>query len=155
MGLITKSELKYILSASLFGFIYFLYLLPLLLSIGIENSSSLIQFLFFVVGLYFIYFFILKGISLGTKQSIGGAFVGIIPFLVFDLWMPEYHINLINGTLIKGATLGTYSSDYFLGGLAHSIGINGYFTVIFSYLIVPIILLIGYTLIRKNFVKEV
>ena len=65
-----KSELKYILIAGIFSFVYFIYLLPLLLRYGFENQAPLIQFVLFSIGIYFIYFFVFRSFALNKKVSL-------------------------------------------------------------------------------------
>ncbi|MFA5764445.1 MAG: hypothetical protein WC915_06575 [archaeon] len=155
MKLISKSEIKYILGATLFGFFYFVFLLPYLLGIGAESWSPYLQFSLFGLGIYIFYFFILKSYSLGTKVSLLQAITSFIPFIALDLMQPEYHINFTTGELIKGATLGASSSDYVLGYFWQSIGFVGFITVIMVYLASVFILLLINSLIKKNSIKEI
>jgi len=155
MALISKQEFKYIIYASVFGFFYFLYLLPYLLKNGIENQSPYLQFFLFGIGLYIIYFFIFKSWSLGTTNSFYAALSGMLPILALDLIYPEYHVNLMSGVIEKGATLGSASTDYVIGTFWSNLGISGYLLVPLVYLVSFALLLILAALIKKNFVKGV
>lgn len=155
MPLISKQELKYILYASVFSFVYFIYILPKLILGGIENSSPYSQFLFLSIGLYIFYFFVLKSFSLNTRFSLGLAFALILPVLAADLIQPEYHINLISGALEKGATLGAASTDFIAGTFWESLGFSGWIMIPLVYFVTFFMLLLFAALIRKNFVKEI
>lgn len=152
--LITKEELKYIFFAGIFSFIYFLYILPWLLNNGVETSPIWVQFLLFSVGIYLVYFFILKSFSMKTSSSFLGAIVMVLPFIALDIVAPEYHINLISGVLEKGATLGQASSDFLIGTLWQNLGITGWILVPMVYFVSFVVILIITALIKKNFVED-
>ena len=153
--MIDKKELKYIIIAGIFSFIYFIYILPFFIKKGAEAMSPTQQFILFSIGIYFIYFLLFKSFALSTKKSLlMGLVFGVLPFMAMDIIQPEYHINLINGTLDKGATLGMASADYVIGSWWESIGIKGYLLVPLVYFVAFTILLIIIALLKKNFVKE-
>ena len=151
---INKSEFKYIAIASVFSFVYFLYILPFLLSKGAENWSPIAQFLIFFLGVYIAYFFVAKSFALKGKVAFVYTLVSAIPFIAMDLIQPEYHINLITGALEKGAVLGSSSSDYLLGSIGQSLGLSGYILVPFVYFFCFMLLLLIVAMIKKNFVEE-
>jgi len=156
MYTIDKTELKYIGMASLFGFLYFIILLPLLLRNNIESQSPFLLFILFSTGLYFLYFFMFKSWSLGTKQSFQASVIGLLPFLIFDVLNPEYHVNLITGALDKGATLGVASMDYILGySYTNIFGNIGWFMVPLVYCATIFIGLVLIAILRKNFVRTI
>jgi hypothetical protein len=106
-----------------------------------------------------VFFFIfLKGLATNKSIPFKTAFALTILFLGIDILMPDYHITT-EGTLLPGAVLGVSSSDYFFGNLAiHSgltfnvFGIS--FAYIFTYIIVPFLLLFLSSILIKDFTKH-
>jgi len=154
MVLVEKRELKYILFAGGFSFVYFIYLLPYLLNRGIANASPYTQFLLFSLGIYFVLFFVFKSFAMQTKYSLSYAFVMVLTFISMDIAQPEYHINPLNGVLEAGATLGKSSSDYVAGTFWQGLGFSGYILVPLVYFVTFTSLLIIASLIERNFVRR-
>lgn len=148
-----KQELKYITFAGIFAFVWFVFVLPRLIT-RLDGNNPFLQFIIFNMGLYIFFFIFLKIIITSTSLNLKTSFGLTSLFLALDILMPEYHV-LSTGELIKGATLGVSTSDYMAGLLAQNIGLNGIMIYIFTYLIAPIIFLIIAAKIIPNFVRRI
>lgn len=147
-----KQELKYIVYSSLFAITWFFFLLPKAIEM-FDGDSPLTQFCIFNIGLYVILFIFLKALSSGSKSSLSGAMGLIALFLALDIWMPEYHVGFA-GNLIPGATLGLSTTDYATGLIGQSLGLHGFLVFAFTYLAVPLVLLIISAKLLPNFTRR-
>ena len=151
--MISKQELKYILYSSLFAFVWFILLLPLILKNFSEIHPGL-QLLFFNAGLFVFYSIFLKSFVISKKITLLCALGLTLLFLIPDLLQPEYHVTM-TGELVKGGILGSSTIDYNSGLLAKSIGLDGILVYLFTYLLMPFILLFIVAKLLPNFVKSI
>lgn len=149
---INKDELKYIVIATIFSFFLFVLILPNILSY-IDGVSPWIQFLIFNIGIFIFLQIFLTSIATGKKFKIAYSLGIVLLFMSLDLWMPPMAVNL-DGTLNSSMTLSQSSSDYIFGMLAQQMGMLGFLVYLFTYVFVPLILLLISSLLLKNFVKE-
>lgn len=147
-----KQEIKYIISAGLFGLVWFILVFPRILN---AFDSPLTEFLIFNVGVYVFLFIFLKAIITSTQTNLKISFGLICLFLALDVYLPEYHVGL-NGELLSGALLGRASTDYILGYIAtNSLHLSGILVYLITYIIAPIILLILSAKLLPNFVRNI
>jgi len=159
---INKPERMYLLVSVAITLILVLLFTNVMVQTKIGALNPIIQFLIFNLGVYFIFFFVIKGFALKSKKVWSGALGTILGFMAFDIILPEYHIASNN--LIAGGILGASASDYFFGYIYHSLGVP--FSVTLFGLTIPILailvyvltfvaLFIGASYLIKNFVKEI
>ena len=148
-----KQEIKYISFAGAFAFLWFIFILPKLIT-RFDGNNPFTQFIIFNMGLYIFFFIFLKIITTNTSFNLKASLGLTSMFLALDILMPEYHV-LVSGELIKGASLGVSTSDYIVGLFAQNAGLNGIMVYIFTYLIAPIILLTISAKIIPNFVRRI
>lgn len=151
-----KTEVKYIL-------ISYIVILLLVLAINIEkihekivNLDPILQFALLNLGLYFIFFFFIKGVASCKPliKTFKGAFGSILGFMAIDLILPEYHVTT-EGLQI-GGVFGGSATDYFFGYIYnHFLGITGTALVIFVYFVTFTILFGIGSILIKNFIKEI
>ena len=150
---INKSEAKYILTAGLFAFVFFVVILPNVLS-SIVKLSPIIQFLIFNIGIFVFFQIFLKSVALEKKVKLGYTLGIVLLFMAIDILVPPFLVST-SGELISGGNLFASSSDYVIGLLAQNIGLSGFLIYGFTYVLFPLILLILASLLLKNFVKEI
>lgn len=155
MKWINKKESKFLLLIFISGFFWFFLILPNLIPMFDNSDNPLIPFSIFNLSVYLYFFVFLKSIVLKTKRTLIGTTGLISLFLATDIILPEYHIDFLNGNLIKGGVLGISSSDYFFGWIAHYIGLNQIWVSIFTYGFIAIILFLISSILFKNFVEEI
>jgi hypothetical protein len=148
-----RQEIKYIIYSALFAFIWFVLALPILTSM-FDGNQPLIQFIIFTLGLYVFFFIFLKAVTSSATTDITSSFGLLSLFLALDILMPEYHVAF-SGKLIEGATLGASTSDYAMGVVAQSLGLEGVLIYLFVYIIMPVILLLIAAKILPNFVRRI
>jgi hypothetical protein len=153
MKKISSSELKY-MGISLF----FLVLLVFITNNTITNSyitglNPIMQFLLLNIGIYFIFFFFIKGVALKKKtaQILNGSLGSILGFIALDLVLPEYHVTTTG--LVIGGVFGASASDYFFGYIYTLLGISGIALVIMVYVVTFLALFLLGSYLLKNFVK--
>lgn len=152
--MLNKQELKYILFATIFAFIVFVFIIPKLVSLGIENSSPYLQFLLFNTSIFIFLQLFLKSTALGNGIKISGA-IGIIAlFIAIDILVPPLLVNQ-KGELLSNVQLYASSSDYIFGYFYSSIGIQGFLLYLAVYVLTPFLLLILSAKLIPNFVKNV
>lgn len=152
MNFINKNELKYILGAGIFGFVFFGLLLDNLIK-RFAGASPMTQFIVFNIGIWVYFFIFLKSFSTSTSSSVGSAIGLLFLFLALDIIMPEYHVT-IDGKLTEGALLGASTSDYVAGYFLQGIGLKGFFLYLGVYAVIPLILLLASAKILPNFVRK-
>lgn len=155
---IVKSEIKYIVFASLFSLIWFLVIIPMLIKRGIENSNVYIQFLIFNIGLYLVLQLVLKSmasnnpiLSFGKTKVILGL---IFLFTAMDILVPPYLVNskgeLLDEVVLKGA-----GSDFIAGYFAtNSLNLSGILVFLFTYILIPFLLLYLSSIMLRNMVSH-
>ena len=148
-----KSELKYLLFSSIIVFVLIIIINTPISSV-ISSFNPIIQFLLLNIGLYFTFFFFIKGISLNGRWTWQFPLVSIIMFLAFDLILPEYHVTVSQG-LIVGGVFGSSAIDYFFGYIYSLIGATGWLLVFLTYLFTFVVLLFIESLLLKNFVENI
>lgn len=150
--MINKQEIKYIIFATLFALLWFAFLLPII-SDKIDGTSPYLQFLLFNVGLFVFFQLFLKSMTLSTSTSIKSSLGLIVLFLVLDIFAPPYAVGF-QGELLKGPILIESSTDYVVGYLATNMGLRGILITLFTYALVPLILLIAAAKILPNFIRH-
>ena len=149
-----KQELKYIAYSVGFSVVWFTLVLPRLISDGVENKSPLVQFLFLNIFLIVFLQIFLKTITLNNKRATISATVGLVSlFLGLDTLMPPYLISM-KGELLSGVLLSKSSTDYIWGLLAQQLNLSGLSVYIFTYVVMPFILLYISAKLLPNFVKN-
>jgi len=149
-----KSELKYLLFSSIIVFFLILIINVVPISSWISSFNPIIQFLLLNIGLYFTFFFFIKGLSLNGRWTWQFPLVSIIMFLAFDLILPEYHVTVSQG-LVVGGVFGASAIDYFFGYIYSLIGATGWLLVFLTYLFTFVVLLFIEALLLKNFVENI
>lgn len=152
MSFLNRNEIKYIIGAGIFGFVFFGLLLNYLIKL-VGDSNPVMQFAVFNVGIWLYFFIFLKSFSTSTSSSVGSAIGLLLLFIALDIILPEYHVTM-TGELVTGAILGASTSDYVAGYFLQSVGIKGFFLYLGVYAILPIILLLGSAKILPNFVRR-
>jgi hypothetical protein len=153
---IEKSEIKYL-------FMSYIFIVLLAIISGVESIRNAVsiwnpvyQFLLLNLGLYFVFFFLIKGLSLGTGRHrvFVGAIGSVLAFMSLDLLLPEFHVAW-NGTLIAGGIFGKSATDYFLGYLYSTLlNISGPLLWILVYPVTFTILFIIGAFLVDNFIKN-
>jgi hypothetical protein len=87
----------------------------------ISSLNPLVQFLIFNLGLYAVFFLVIKGVALGKKRVWEGAMGTVLGFMAFDIILPEYHVTAQG--LQTGGLFGASSSDYFFGYIYQALGV--------------------------------
>ena len=159
---IDKPEWIYLLVALAVTLILVLLFTNITVQTKVDALNPVIQFLIFNIGVYLVFFFVIKGFALKSRKVWVGALGTIMGFMAFDLILPEYHIT--STSLITGGVLGASASDYFFGYIYHLAGVPFNFTVfgltipllaILVYAITFVALFIGASYLIKNFVKKI
>jgi len=151
---INKKELRYLLSATIFAFVVFGYLIPYLVSKGVENSNVYLQFFIFNIGIFCFLQLFLKSATLNSKINIAGSIGMIALFIGLDIMMPPFMVTT-DGQLLSGITLSASSSDYIFGYFFSSAGLHGFILYLAVYILVPLILFLVAAKLLPNFVKHV
>ena len=151
--LFEKSELKYILFSLIFAFIYFIFVMPELIN-RFSSNSPYIQFIIFTLGIYAFFFVFLKSFTTSTKTNLLTSLGLLLLFLSLDIFLPEYHVNSL-GQLVQGGIAGTATTDYIFGLIAQQLGLTGILIYIFTYIFVPVVLLLVSAKILPNFIKHI
>ena len=149
--MIEKTEMKYILYSGLFAVVYFMFLLiPLQEYIG---TNPYHQFLVFNIGLFILFFIFFKSLSICNSTDLGLSFGLYLLFFAMDIFLPEYHVTM-DGKLVEGSLLGTSTADYIVGLTGQSMGFAGILLFLFTYVLVPIIVLFLVSKLLPNFVRR-
>ena len=182
--MIDKKELKYIGYSVGFALFWFLVVIPLLIKDGIQDKSPYFQFLLFTLGLFFFLQIFLKSIALDTRAGFLKSIGIICLFLALDTLMPAYSIGVNGSLLEGNIVLYKSSTDYVWGYFASSSGLDWSiklpdffmsiinsilhlfnssvtltttlisFVFIFTYIVMPFILLIISAGLIPNFVRH-
>lgn len=154
VNFLNKQELKYIAYSVGFAIVWFFILMPYLLKI-LDGDSIFLNFLVFNLGIMAMLTIYLKAATLSTGINIRAALEYTFVVLSLDILLPAYHISFLKGELIEGAVLGKTSTDYVFGVLAQNIGLSGIFISIFTYILIPAILLFLAAKLSPNFVRRI
>ena len=159
---IEKTEWIYLLVSVVITLILVLLLTNLGVQTVISGLNPIWQFLIINLGVYFIFFFVIKGFALRSRKVWVGALGTIMGFIAFDIILPEYHI--LKDSIVVGGLFGASASDYFFGYVYHSLGVPFSITIfglaipllaILVYVVTFVALFIGASYIIKNFVKKI
>lgn len=154
---ITRQEFKYILIAVAFAVVWYVLLVPQFIKWGLNNSNPYLQFLLLNVGLFVFLQIFLKSRALNAKVNILGSLGLIFMFMALDILIPPLGVNF-NGTLVAPETGPVFlasSTDWIMGYFAtNTIGLHGFWVFLFTYVLVPAILLMLSARMLPNFVKE-
>jgi hypothetical protein len=148
-----KSELKYLLFATVFALVVFGYLIPYVIDGNIGNLSPWVQFLVFNLGIFIFLQIFLKAASTGGRINIIGTIGVIALFMALDILMPPMMVNF-DGTITNSVTLSASATDYMVGTLFTKMGLHGFMVYLATYVLAPIILLIIAAKLIPNFVKS-
>ena len=152
---INKQEIRYIIWTLIFIIIWFFAIIPLLRNYGIEDSSVQMQFLVFNVGVFiflqiFLKMSILKS-GLRLKETTGLIFLVI----ALDLILPPFLVTM-QGELLNDVILKAGGSDYFFAYFAiNNLGLSGVMVFIFTYILMPTLLLFLSAYLLPNFIREI
>jgi hypothetical protein len=152
---ITKQELKYVIGAVIFSALWFLAFMPYLLDKGIEDASPYIQFLVFNIGIFIFLQIFLKARTLKKGINLKNS-VGIIALVMaIDTLIPPFLVTrggeLLNHVILRGS-----ASDYIFGHFAiSSLGLSGIFVFLFTYILMPALLLFVAAHLLPNLVRNV
>lgn len=147
---IRSQELKYIVVSLAFAGLWFFAFLPVLL---VSNLEPIALFAVANLGWYVFLVLFLKTFITKNKTNLKASLGIICIFLALDTWMPEYHVTS-SGQLLAGADLGVSATDYIWGTIATASGLQGTWIFLFTYILVPVCLLVASALILPNFVKR-
>lgn len=150
-----KQELKYIIFAVLFALVWFAFLLPKVLNSALSNQPSYIQFLVFNLGIFIFLQVLLKSITLERKIEIAGSIGVICLFISLDIFSPPLMVGFNGELLGQTSILYQSSSDYVFGELAINLGLSGFLVFLFTYVFIPIILLLTASKLIPNFVRRI
>lgn len=150
---ITKTEKKYIFYSLVFAIIWFIFVIPEFQN-RIDGMNYILQFLIFNLGTLLFFQIFLKVVILKKKVAFKFALGMTLLFLSLDIWQPPFVLNTL-GQFSTGMILATSSSDYTVALLGQAMGLNGMILYFFTYLLVPLILLITAGMLIKDFVKEI
>lgn len=151
---INKKELKYIFFATAFALLVFGYIIPKLLTKGIENYNPYIQFLIFNIAVFIFLQLFLKSTTIGNGIKISGAIGVIALFMAIDILMPPMLVSP-SGDLLSGSQLYASSSDYIFGYFYSSMGIQGFVLYLAVYILTPFLLLVLASKLLPNFVRHI
>lgn len=150
-----KQEWKYILYSIGFAILWFVVILPYLISNGIENKSIIFQFIALNIGIVVFLQIFLKATTLGGGIRIQGTIGMVSLFLGLDTLAPPYMISLKSGELLNGIVLSKSATDYVWGALAINLGLHGIMVSLFAYVLMPFILLLIASYTLPNFVRHI
>ena len=119
----------------------------------ISSFSTLFQFAVVNLGIYFVFFFLIKYISLGASKVPEFSLGSIMVFIAMDLVLPEYHVNTHG--LVVGGLFGVGATDYFFGSIYQYMGFSGLGLVIMTYIVTFAVLFIGGAYIIKGLVYKI
>lgn len=141
MSGINKNEMRYILFAVIFSLIWFLLVIPYMLGSGVEDSNPYFQFLIFNVGIFIFLQIFLKAKTLrkgiDVKNSLGLIFL----IMAIDVMIPPFLVTQ-EGTLLNSVILKSSGTDYIIGYFAiNSLGLSGMAVFLFTYILIPAVLL--------------
>lgn len=151
---INKKELKYLVISVISALALFSYIIPILIEKGFGNSSPYLQFFIFFVGIFVFLQIFLKSVTLGKKINIIGALGLILLYIALDIWIPPMMVNT-SGQLLEGPLLFASAPDYIAGTIALQLGLSGILVYLFTYILIPFILLLIAAKLIPNFVKHV
>lgn len=181
---INKKELKYITYSVIFLLTWFILILPVLIE-KFNGNSPFLQFIFFNVGLVIFFQIFLKSKAVSSTMSLMGAIGIICLILAIDTAIPEYHCSTLGEPIvggILGASTTDYNwcmiannfglnktvihiPDFIINILNWVLSLFTTITIpipllislayLFSYFIMPIILLIISAQLIPNFTKHV
>ena len=155
MGAITKQELKYVVGAVIFSLIWFLVVIPFLLGWGIEDSNPYMQFLIFNIGIFIFLQIFLKARTLKRGIDIKNSLGIIALVMAIDIMIPPFLVTR-SGELLNSVVLRSSGSDWIFGYFAiNSIGLSGILVFIFTYIVMPAILLFLSAHLLDNLVRNV
>lgn len=153
---ISRQELKYITMAVGFAVVWYVLLIPQLMKFGLQNTSPYLQFALLNIGLFVFLQIFLKSRTLGSKINILGALGIITLFMALDILIPPLGVNF-DGTLTNletGPSFMASATDWIIGYFAvNTIGLQGFWVFLFTYVLVPAILLMISARLLPNFVK--
>lgn len=155
MSNITKLEMKYVFGAIGFSLVWFLLIIPYLLGRGIEEVNPYVQFLIFNIGIFVFLQIFLKARTLKRGIDIKNT-LGIISLVIsLDIILPPFLLTR-SGELLNAAVLKGSASDYIFGYFAiNTLGLSGILAFMFTYILVPGILLFIAAKLLSNMVRQV
>jgi hypothetical protein len=123
----------------------------------ISSLNPINQFLIFNLGLYAVFFLVIKGVALGKKNVWEGALGTVLGFMAFDIILPEYHITAQG--LQTGGLFGASSSDYIYQAIGVPLNVNlfGYqfpLLAIMVYVVTFVAMFVLGSYFIKDYVKE-
>lgn len=151
---INRKELKYLVVAVISALALFTYIIPKLLEKGFGDSSPYLQFLIFFIGIFVFLQIFLKAVTLGNKINIPGSVGVILLYISLDILIPPMMIST-SGELLSGPLLFQSAPDYIAGLIALQLGLTGFLVYLFTYIIVPFLLLLAAAKLIPNFVRRI
>ena len=148
-----REEITYISFAVGFAFVWFLLAIPKFLELGIDRSSPYLQFLLFNLGLFIFLQIFLKARVSHAKINLLLTVGMIAMIMALDVLIPPFTVNS-DGELLHGPVLVASSTDYVVGYLALNLGLEGIYVFLFTYVLIPAILLFVAAHFLPNFVNE-
>lgn len=147
-----SKEMKYILLAMSFLFIWMVFAVPYL-NKSVSNNM-LLSFLIFNVGVFIVIQIVFKAIILSNKISLKE-----IPGLILiangvGIMSPPYLVTM-SGEITNSAFLASSGSDFIAATLWQSFGAGGFFLFVLTYVISPVLLFIIAGFLLKDFVRKV
>jgi hypothetical protein len=145
-----KSEIKYTLFALGFTLLWFLFLLPQL----VTKLSGPLQFIVLNVGFVLVVSFVFKAISLGKSLGIKEVLGGLLILLAFSCWSIPLMVGF-KGEFFSGPTAYAGAVDYNIALLWQAIGVSGTFLYLLTYVLSPIILLFVGSYLLKDAIRRI
>jgi len=155
MNSISSKEMKYILSIVGFTLVWFLLIIPFLLSKGIEDTSVYLQFLIFNLFIFIFLQIFLKARTLKSKVNLKSTFGIIFLVMSLDILIPPFLVSK-SGELLNSIILKSAGTDYVIGHFAiNFLGLSGILVFLFTYILVPAIFLLIAAHLLPNLVRHV
>ena len=155
--MIDKNEIKYIFFSVGFSIVFFYFILPNFIT-SIEKMSPYLQFIIFNIGLFSFLQIFLRAKATDTKFIKNPTkTIGIILFIMaVDVLLPPFLVSF-QGTLPDGEImLKASSSDYIVGYFAiNTLHLTGFTIFLFTYVAIPVLLLLASSYLVPNLLREV
>lgn len=146
-------EVKYMFFATLFAFVVFGWVIPFVVTKQ-ESITPLVQFLIFNIGIFLFLNIFLKAKMTDYKINISGTLGVLALFMALDIMTPPLLVNPSGELATGNVALRPSASDWIFGYLGQMMGIKGFSLYLFTYIAVPLILLIISARLLPNFVRH-
>jgi len=149
---ISKDEIKYIGIAIVFSFFLFVLIIPNILN-SLDSVNVFVSFIIFNLGIFIFLQIYLRAFISDKKIKWKNSFGILFLFMALDTLIPPLLVSP-QGILNNSIILGSSATDYVFGYLAIQIGLSGFIVYLFTYILMPTILLLISALLLKNLIEE-